>query len=70
MKKVYQISKVITTVGYDRYDIDDAGVKIPKTNQTISHEGLLTIDQLRADAVSKIAPGEEIEVVVAEGVIK
>jgi len=70
MKHIYEISKVLTVVTYTNYTLDDAGKKDIATVQTIAHEGLLSGEQLIADAKTKIAPGEVVEVQVAEGVVK
>ncbi len=68
--KYYEISQVKTVVGFTRFDIDAHGGREVKTNQIITYDNLLTLDQLKDIAENKIEPGQNIAVVVADGVIK
>lgn len=64
MKEIYEISKVKTVVTYTRYSLTDEGKKILDHVQTLSHEGLLTKEDLVTEAQSRCLPEYNIEVVV------
>lgn len=71
MKKVYEISSISTTVTYNRYDLDDNGVKIPEIEDstgTVVYDHLPTMEEVTEKAKASLDPAQNIEVVVAPGV--
>lgn len=64
MKQVYEITEVKMLVTYSRYDLRDDGTKDLMHLQTRMHDGLLSAEELKAEALTRCDAG--IEVVVAE----
>lgn len=70
MKHILEIAKVNTVVSRRRYDISDSGVIEEKFTDARTVEGLFTKEQLIQQEVERVEPGFEMEITVADGVVK